>query len=213
MIDGVVAIAAQGRKPGLERVGDERLHDRRGRLDADGGGKLARRQHIGHLPSLLDRHHVRRRLILRHVLIAGEHPGDLAQIDAVFLLQDAARPHAGGDRVAAVDADLPAFEVFRRADAGVAVHQDGAMMKGAHQKHRYRRHSLAVRPGTDVGRDRHLADVELEAAHHAPECGDERIDLYELEGKGRRLDAAVLERLVVALGAGDGFHQMSDVGL
>ena len=61
-----------------------------------------------------------RRPIFRDVLVAGKHPGDLSQIDAVLLLQDAARPYAGRDRVAAIDADLLAFEVLRRADAGLA---------------------------------------------------------------------------------------------
>src|SRR4029077_12077384 len=65
---------------------------------------------------------------------------------------------------------------------------------------------LAVRPGADVGGDRHLADVELVPPHHAAERGDERVDLLEIESEGPRLDAAVLERPVVALGAGDGFE-------
>ena len=91
-------------------------------------------------------------------------------------------------------------------DAGLGVDQDGAVVERAHQEHRHRGHRLAVRLGADVGGDRHLADVELVAAHHAAERGDQRIDLLELEFEGLRLDGAVLERLVVALGAGDGFQ-------
>ena len=128
----------------------------------------------------------------------------MRKVDAVFVLQHAARPHAGRDRVAAVDADALAFEVLRLADAGLGVHQDGAVMEGAHQEHRDRGHRLAVRPGADIGRDRHLADVEFVAAHHAAERGDERIDLLELGLESLGLDGAVLERLVVALRAGDG---------
>ena len=37
----------------------------------------------------------------------------LLEVDAVLVLQDAARPHAGGHRVAAVDADALALEVLR----------------------------------------------------------------------------------------------------
>ncbi len=206
VVDRVVAVALERGEPGLERVRDERLHVGRGRLDADGGGQLARRQHVAHLLAGLDRHHIGGRAIFRHVLVAGQHPGDLAEIDPVLLLQDAARPDAGGDGVAAVDADLFALEILGRGDAGLAVHQDGAVVEGAHQEHGHRGHALAMRPGADIGRDRHLADVELEPAHHPSEGGDQRIDLLEREGKRLRFDAAVLERPVVTLRAGDGFQ-------
>ena len=53
------------------------------------------------------------RLVFGDVLVARQHPGDLGEVDAVLVLQDAARPHAGGDGVAAVDADALAFEVLR----------------------------------------------------------------------------------------------------
>ncbi len=66
--------------------------------------------------------------------------------------------------------------------------------------------------GADIGRDRHLADVELVAAHHAAERGDDRIDLHEVELEGLGLHRAVLERLVVALGAGDGLQLGSGHG-
>src|SRR5262249_3677238 len=90
--------------------------------------------------------------------------------------------------------------------AGLDVHQDGAVVERAHQKDRHRGHRFAVGLGADVGGDRHLADVEVVAAHHAAERGDEGIDLLEIEGEGARFDGAVLERLVVALAAGDGFE-------
>ena len=78
------------------------------------------------------------------------------------------------------------------------------MVERPHQEDRHRRHGLAVGLGADVGGDRHLADVELVAAHHAAERGDERIDLLERELEGLGLDGAVLQRPVVALRAGDG---------
>src|SRR5262249_48272898 len=74
------------------------------------------------------------------------------------------------------------------------------------QKDRHRGHGFAMGFGADVGSDRHLADVEFVAPHHAAERGDEGIDLFELEREGARLDRAVLERPVVALAAGDGFE-------
>src|SRR6476646_217574 len=140
------------------------------------------------------------------MLITGQHPGDLAEIDAMLLLQDAARPHASRDRVAAVDTDLSALELLERADAGLGVHQHGAVVERAHQEDRHGGHGFAVGLGTDVGRDRHLADVELIAAHHAAERSNERIDLFERKFEGLGLDRAVLQRPVVALRAGDGFQ-------
>src|SRR5262249_47505406 len=83
---------------------------------------------------------------------------------------------------------------------------DGAVVERAHQKDRHRGHRFAVSLGADIGGDRHLADVEFVAPHHAAERGDEGIDLLEIEREGARLDRAVLERPVVALAASDGFE-------
>jgi hypothetical protein len=206
MVDRIVAIPAQRREARLERIGNERLHVGRVNLNADGSGELARCQHGAHLLARRNRHHIGRRPVLGHVLVAGEHPGDLAEVDAVLLLQDAARPDAGRDGVAAVDADLSALEILGCADAGLGVHQHGAVVECPHQEDRHRGHGFAVRLGADVGGDRHLADVELVAAHHAAEGGDERIDLFECESEGPGLDGTVLERTVIALRAGDGFQ-------
>ena len=53
-----------------------------------------------------------------HVLLVVDHPGDLGGVEAVFVDEDAARPHAGGDRIGA-HADLLAFQVLRHLDAGI----------------------------------------------------------------------------------------------
>ena len=95
--------------------------------------------------SPLDRHDVGRRLIFGDVLVAGQHPRDAVQVDAVLVLQDAARPQAGRDGVAAIDADLLAFEILRGPDARLRVVEDGAMMKRAHRKHRDGREPFSVR--------------------------------------------------------------------
>ena len=165
--------------------------------------QLARDEHVGHVLASADRHDIGRRLVLGHVLVARQHPRDLLQVDAVLVGQDATRPHAGGDGVAAIDADLHSFEILRRLDAGLGVAQDRAVMELPHQRHRDRRHRLAVLPRADVGRDRHLADVELGGPHLPTERGDQRVDLDELRLERCRLDDALLERAVVALGAGD----------
>src|SRR5262249_8356236 len=53
---------------------------------------------------------------------------------------------------------------------------------------------LAVSLGLHVGRDRHLADVELELAHHGLEEPVRRLDVGEGERDARRVDLAALER-------------------
>ena len=143
------------------------------------------------------------------MLVAGQHPGDLVEIDAVFVLQNAAHPDAGRHCEAAADADLLALEVLRRADAGLGVDQDGAVMEGAHQRHWNSRHRLAELFGANVGGDRHLADVELVGAHHAAESCNQRIDLDEIQLAGLRFDLTGLERPVVALAPGNGFQLRS----
>ena len=79
-------------------------------------------------------------------------------------------------------------------------------MKGAHDKHGDGRDRFAVFLRADVGGDRHLADVKFGAAHHTPERRDQRIDLLERKRECPRRDGAILERLVVALGACDGLE-------
>src|SRR5258708_11643844 len=99
----------------------------------------------------------------------------------MLLLQDAARPQASGHGVAAVDTHLLALEVFRRADASLGIDQDGAVMKGADQEDRHGGEPLSLRARTDIGGDRHLADVVFEAAHPAAGGVDEGPDLLKIE--------------------------------
>ena len=76
-------------------------------------------------------------------------------------------------------------------------------MKRPHQKDRQRREAFAVFLRAQVGRDRHLADIEFMPADHAAERVDEDGDVDEIELEGLRRNRAVLERLIVALGASD----------
>ena len=120
VVDRIVAALAQRREPGLQRVGDQRLHVRAISTSTPmAAASSPDDQHVLHLLAGLDRHHVGGRLVFGDVLVARQHPGDLAEIDAVLVLQHAARPDAGGDRVAAVDADPLALEVLGTADAGL----------------------------------------------------------------------------------------------
>ena len=139
------------------------------------------------------------------MLVSREHPGNLAQIHAVLVLENAPGPDPGSHSVAAVDAHLPAFQVLGPYDAGLGIVHDGTMVKGAHQEDRECRELLPMGASGDVGRQRHFGNIELERAHHAAERVDERVDLLEVEFECPRLYDAALERLVVALRTSDGF--------
>ncbi len=78
------------------------------------------------------------------------------------------------------------------------------MMERAYQEDRQARETLSMSAGRDVCRHRHLGDIELEPADHSSERVDEWLDLHEFELAAPWLHCAVLEGLVVSLGAGDG---------
>src|SRR6266446_6529666 len=144
-------------------------------------------------------HHIRGQLERRDVFLVIDHPGHLGRIETVFVDEDAPRPHAGGDGIGA-HADLLALEVFRLLDAGIGTHDEPAVMKTAHQEDRQRNERGAERAGNHVGRRRHLADVEFEIAHHAPERADDGHDLDEVGLYPRDRDRPALDVLGVAVG-------------
>src|SRR5262245_25190363 len=90
-------------------------------LNADGSGKFPRYQHVLYLLAPFNGHNVDRWPEFLHMLVARQHPRDAVQIHAVLMLENAARPHAGGDRVPTIDAHAFAFEIPRRADAAADV--------------------------------------------------------------------------------------------
>ena len=169
-----------------------------GRFDAD----LAQRRvdHAGQ-QQLLHRLaaeavvHVRWVFKSQHVLVVGRHPGDLVQVDAVLALQDAARPQPGGDGVAAVDPDLAALQVLRRPDAGIDVMEDRPVMKIPRHEQRDRGERQAGRAGADIGRERHLADVEFEPAAHAAHHRDDLLDLDKFQVEPPKIHACLFDRL------------------
>ena len=114
------------------------------------------------------------------------------------MLKYAARPETRGHGIPPVHPHPSALEILRAPDAGLRVVQDGAVVERAHREDGYRGERLAVRAGAQVRRDRHLRDVELEAAHHAAERLDDLRHLFELEIERARRDGAVLQRFRVA---------------
>ena len=150
-------------------------------------------------------HHIRGQLERRDVLLVIDHPGDFRRIEAVFVDEDAARPHPGGDGIGA-HADLLALEILRRLDAGIGAHDEAAVMKAAHQEDRQRNEGSAERAGDHVGRRCHLADVELDIAHHAPERADDGHDLDEVGLYSRDRRSAALDVLGVAVGGDRNFQ-------
>ena len=75
VVDGVEAVLAQGVVAGLLRVRQQRHHVRPLARDADPGGQFPGGHHVRHVPAGRDGHDVGRRLVLRDVLVAGQHPG------------------------------------------------------------------------------------------------------------------------------------------
>src|SRR5476649_2279570 len=80
------------------------------------------------------------------------------------------------------------------------------MVERAHEEDRQAGDALAVGSRGEVGRERHFRDVELAPAHHSPERVDERVDLDEIEFETSWFHGSILERLIVALRAGDGLQ-------
>jgi CubicO group peptidase (beta-lactamase class C family) len=194
VIDGVQAVPAQRVEAGLRCVRYQGLQARPVSGQADAGREVARFDQAGQVAAGLHRRDVRGRDVLGHVLVPGQHPGDPVQVHAVLVRQDAARPDAGGHRVAAVHAGLPAFEVLRRGRRrGLGAAHDRAVVERADGEDRQRGERLAVRPRAQVGGERHLADVELQPPDHPAERRDQARHLLELEREPPRGDGPVLQ--------------------
>ena len=123
------------------------------------------------------------------------HPGDLREIDAVIVLQDAADEDRGGHGVER-DADALAFEVLRLGDADLLVDADEGVPEAARGEHRDGDEiALLVGVALDVFGARILRDVELLAARHAVEDRARLLDADEVEIDAVRLHLAGVDRL------------------
>ena len=116
------------------------------------------------------------------------------KIHTVFALENPTRPSARGDGVAAIHADHSALQIFRFLYPGVYVVEAGPMVKVPGDENRDRGDRPAVRFGAEIGGERHLANVELEIADHAPHACDRGIDRNMLQLQTTACDAAVLQR-------------------
>src|SRR3984957_11129636 len=133
------------------------------------------------------------------MIIAGYHPGDLVQIHAVLVLQNGAGLYTSRDRITAIDAHLFAFQVFGALNSHFRIVDNGAMMESPDEENRQRREPFSISARADVGRERHLADVELFSSHHAAKGIDERFDLFEVEFERLRSNGPVLQGLIISL--------------
>jgi hypothetical protein len=170
---------------------------------ADHGVNLAVEKHLAELLAGTRGHHVARRHVRRHVLIAREHPRHPVQVEPVLSRHDRAGPHAGSHRVTAVDPDPAAGELSRLCDHSVAADQDRAMVESAHEEHRKRREPDAVFTCGEVGRKSHLGDVVRQFAHHAAKAIHEHGHLLEREREACWNDGTLFEGAVIALCASD----------
>src|SRR5439155_5323965 len=113
---------------GRTRVRDHRLDV--GRLDpadADAGGELAFCDHLAKVGAKLVLS-VRRRVLVEvvDVLLVGQDPGHLVEVDAVFAGENAAGPDTGGYGVGAYPG-LLALEVLGAVDARFGVADGGVV--------------------------------------------------------------------------------------
>ena len=132
---------------------------------------------------------------------------------AVFVLQDAAQPQAGGG-LEGLQPDLAADQVGRLLNALAGVDEDEAVAEAAMQEHRQRRKRLLLVARHQVGRGRALRHVEIAVAQEAPVArgGIHLGEHGELDAVG--LDGAFIKRaddLVIAAGErqGNAFRQGS----
>src|SRR5262249_55431760 len=87
---------------------------------------------------------------------SSTNPGHLRDVDAVVVLQDAARPDAGRHRVGAHARLLP-FEVLGAADAAILAVHEAAVVEAPHDEDGERPERRAERSRDHVGGGRHLA--------------------------------------------------------
>ena len=125
----------------------------------------------------------------RRIVDAAPHPGDVGGLHAMILLQDRARPHAGGE-LEFRQAHALALEVFGLLDA-VGAHIDAVVAE--HPRHEGRdAHigTVALRRLHREARHRQFADVEIHGAEGAEE------DFLRRQGHEHRVDAIDLDRPV-----------------
>src|SRR5262245_60529931 len=122
------------------------------------------------------------------------------------MLQNAACPHTCCDGVASVHADCLAFQVFRIANAGFRVDEDGAVVKDAGGKNGYSGEGLSMRFCTEICRKRELANIEFRTPYHTAECLNQNGDVFVFDLKSLGLDRAVSQRLSVSKRTEDGFE-------
>ena len=186
------------------------VQDRLRQAGAERGVDHALLQEIAHRlvrVVLLDRERLEQRQHGRAAVRAAGvhralHPMHLAQVDAVFVLQDAVdvdRRRHGEER----HADALAFEVLRLGDAGLLVDGDEAVAEGARGKHRDGDERALL-----VGEALHelgagiFRDVEFLAGRHAVEDRPRLVDGDEIEVDAVGLHFAGVERLHAVVESG-----------
>src|SRR5262249_10342594 len=101
---------------------------------------------------------------------------------------------------------LFSFEIARTVNAGLRVVHNRAVVKNARRENRYRRKTLSIGFGTDVGRHRELADVVLEPPYHLAECLDQHRHIDVIDLKGLRLNRLMGQRCCMPVGSKHGFQ-------
>jgi hypothetical protein len=170
------------------------VHVLRHVLAQQGGGQFAVQHHLRDRGALGQALAVRRIVVLGEVAVVQRHPGDLVEVDAVFVAQDAADPQRGGLGIGA-HADLLALDVLRVQVAEVAVEAGAVVLEAPRDRGRQQHVGLAVGFRLQEGDDRQFAGVEGVFAHHRLEAVVGRVRAAEVEVDDVGLHAAVAQRL------------------
>ena len=90
--------------------------------------------------------------------------------------------------------------------------EDRPVVEISRHEHRDRGERQAGRAGADIGRERHLADVEFEPAAHAAHHRDDLLDLDQVQVEPPKFDACLFDGLgqaIIAQRNGQRLHRSS----
>ena len=146
---------------------------------------------IERLLALVDAHDVGRIGVLRQMRIVGGDPRDATEVDAVFMLENAACPGAGRLGVGA-HRNPPALEVFRRHRLP-RPYRRWCCAGSGRRRWRVTRQRFTVGLGLQVRDDRELAGIERALAHHRLEAVARDWRPAEIKADDRRCDPPVLQ--------------------
>ena len=173
VVDMAAAVFLAPAATGFVGILNDRAHVGMG--EQIGGGNhgvgLARQRDVVERPPARrrPRHEIGGVCIFGQMRIVPAQPFELAKIDAVLVLQDAAHPDAGGLRIGA-HGDLLAFKRFGVHRRALFAADEELMLETANHGGGQQNQRLSVIERLHIGDDGQLARVKLALAHHRLEA-------------------------------------------